>query len=348
MDFLHGEQIQEAIKDLVAEKEDLEIAVAYWGKGALKQTGLLERIQKNPDGIKIICDLTSGACNPAPIKRLRKEKVQIRTAEKMHAKVWICGNEVILGSANASANGLGFDTVGEVQGNVEAAIRTGNRAFSKETKDWFRDLWDKSYEITQDELDWATNQWKKRQNSSDRKRLNRKSLHQKLLEGGKLKKFDNVRVLVWRPSNDKWKAQDTRTVQKILDTTPYYNDDERQNKDNRGFYDWWDSGKPTWKFEEGEICLDFTAPPGKRKSIKFNGIYRIVSPSDHFHKINDELKIVLYYIENPSECSGYLFPRADKMKIREQILKQLKISEWEEDRYGTLLDKRLTKLVHGK
>ena len=75
-------------------------AVAYWGKDATKRTGLAEH--PNRAEVRVICDLLSGACNPNEIEELTRIGVQVKTLDRLHAKVWISGHDVIVGSANAS------------------------------------------------------------------------------------------------------------------------------------------------------------------------------------------------------------------------------------------------------
>ncbi|MYD45826.1 MAG: hypothetical protein F4W92_05685 [Gammaproteobacteria bacterium] len=80
--------------------------MSYWGKDALVETGLRQRIDVDPTSVQVICDLWSGACNPAPIQQLIKSGVEVKTLDHFHAKVLVCGSDVLVGSASASLNGL--------------------------------------------------------------------------------------------------------------------------------------------------------------------------------------------------------------------------------------------------
>lgn len=146
--------------------------MSYWGKGALKHTGLLKRINhQNSKLVQVICDLSSGACNPEPIKELMSaanDKVQVRTLCGLHAKVWICGLEVIVGSANVSANGLGFDDPSSMKGNVEAAIEVRDADIAEKVTSWFSEQWERvdCVEVTECEIERAVDLWTARGSSS--------------------------------------------------------------------------------------------------------------------------------------------------------------------------------------
>ena len=75
--------------------------------------------------VRIICDLLSGACNPVEIEKLKGlDGVRVRTRDRLHAKVWIGGNDVIVGSANASHNGLPGDDEDAANASIEAAVES--------------------------------------------------------------------------------------------------------------------------------------------------------------------------------------------------------------------------------
>ncbi len=177
MKFLHSCSSKNADKRIVKrvrllcmkQESRLQIAVSYWGKGALTTTRLRERIeQKNSKPIQVLCDLLSGACNPEPIEELTKKsknKVQVKTLSGLHAKVWICESQVIVGSANVSANGLGFDDRVSQEGNMEAAIEVDQMKFAEEVKSWFNEQWERAEPVDASKIQTARERWKRRRNS---------------------------------------------------------------------------------------------------------------------------------------------------------------------------------------
>lgn len=162
MRFLIDDQILDAVQQLVkrnGEDDELLSAVAFWGRGAGQHTGITKRAQPT----RILCDLLSGCCNPDEIRRLLKAKrAQVKHLSKLHAKVWVNGDEVIVGSANASINGLGFETVGP---SIEAAVHLHDEKFAAKVREWFCREWERVECIDIDKalLKKAEARWKKNQ-----------------------------------------------------------------------------------------------------------------------------------------------------------------------------------------
>lgn len=111
MEFLYGQAITNRIRGLIATGGPVKAAVAYWGAGASGGLGIVPGTD-----LTIVCDLLSGACNPAEIASLRETlgNERVLTLDNLHAKVWIGEGEVIVGSSNASSNGL---CLGEMEQN---------------------------------------------------------------------------------------------------------------------------------------------------------------------------------------------------------------------------------------
>ena len=165
MNFLSNQRILEQVRSLVGEDGDVRAAVAFWGSNAVDQTGIAH---KRNGRVRVLCDLFSGSCNPYEIETLlncSNVKVKVRTLYGMHAKVWANGDHVIVGSANASMNGLGFETGGS---NVEAAVELRSRAKAKQVRAWFKENWNSeaTLEVDQQVLAEAKNVWDKRQKNN--------------------------------------------------------------------------------------------------------------------------------------------------------------------------------------
>lgn len=152
MHFLCGDRIREAIKTVVARPGKLSVAVAYWGEGGANHTGIADR--SDPENIRVICDLRSGACNPLEIRQLQCHNVHVRELLGLHAKVWISSDTVIVGSANASTGGLGDGA--DHEANIEAAVMVRGEGFARELQGWFDRLWDQEASpIDDDAMDAA-------------------------------------------------------------------------------------------------------------------------------------------------------------------------------------------------
>ena len=146
MCFLTGADIQTQVRMIASRDGDVMAAVAYWGRGAAERTGLTEH--HRPDNVRIICDLLSGACNPAEIETLLQLGLRVRTLDRLHAKVWIGEDHVVVGSANASQNGLLGEGEQAANANVEAAVLSHDLDLARDLMAWFEAQWDPGLPIS--------------------------------------------------------------------------------------------------------------------------------------------------------------------------------------------------------
>ena len=101
--FLFGADIAKSLSGCLKESGPTDLAVAYWGKRGADRIGL-GRTHKS---VRVLCDLRSLSCNPDELLTLLNYKFELKTLDRLHAKVYIVGDRTIVGSANASSNGLG-------------------------------------------------------------------------------------------------------------------------------------------------------------------------------------------------------------------------------------------------
>jgi hypothetical protein len=150
--FLDDESILSSAVDLIAEGERADLAIAYWGDGAIK---LLEIDHSKP--VRIICDLMGGGSNPKEIgKLLEKDNVRVKHLSDFHAKVFWTPTSVIVGSANASTNGLGNT---RTFGTIEAALQTDDGTVLDDVQEWFKRLWRRADTVTDALISQATATW---------------------------------------------------------------------------------------------------------------------------------------------------------------------------------------------
>src|SRR5688572_704206 len=83
----------------LSKAKNLRIAIAYWGADSLKMLGLNP---KHTD-LRLVCCLKGGKSDPDEIKKFGR---RCRQNDKLHAKVIWSPKAAIVGSANASSNGL--------------------------------------------------------------------------------------------------------------------------------------------------------------------------------------------------------------------------------------------------
>ncbi|CAO4135273.1 phospholipase D-like domain-containing protein [Methylorubrum extorquens] len=139
--FLDGDDAAKRLRSLLARRDDASLGIAFWGSGALKGLGL----DRRPAGVgtRILCDLFSGACNPGEIKKLLDAGCEIRTLDDFHSKLSVVGDVAIVGSSNASSNGLGFEGA-RAAGNVEANALITEPTFVAEALQRFNLSWERA------------------------------------------------------------------------------------------------------------------------------------------------------------------------------------------------------------
>lgn len=152
--FLTSKTYFTATKNLVSDNQKIDIAVAFWGKGAS------DLISDPGKKFRVICNLNSGGTNPSVISSMLENKnLKIRTLDKLHAKVIISENKAIVGSANFSSNGLNLEGDLVHQGWEEAGIEVKNKIAVAEIQVWFDELWKSSKPITPSMLENAHIAW---------------------------------------------------------------------------------------------------------------------------------------------------------------------------------------------
>ena len=120
----------------LVEGDNPRIAVAFWGRGAASQLGL----DLCGQSAQIVCNLTRGGTNPDEIERLQAAGHHVRHNPDLHAKVYLSDEEAIVGSSNASANGLSYET-GDGIGWIEANIHIFPGKTKTSLDNYFNDIW---------------------------------------------------------------------------------------------------------------------------------------------------------------------------------------------------------------
>ncbi len=265
MRFLTGSAIQTQVKRISRRQGEVRAAVAYWGDGATERTGLSEK--KNPKQVRIICDLLSGACNPGEMRALMERGIRVKTLDRLHAKVWINGNDVILGSANASRNGLS-GTGDDARANIEAVFLSDEPSLSQEIARWFDDQWGTATRIDDHILALAEDLWMRRARST--KRAFTSTLVEKLRNPDPSDRFFLLRLIAYRESD-------------ISDEAERYLDNEGRQQysaeewqafgDEQPCYEFLLTD-PEWDCPPGTVLMDFTCQT-ERGPFSFNGFWQI-------------------------------------------------------------------------
>ena len=260
--FITDDVLSRAVRDAVKDAKRVKLAVAFWGKGATALVGLDEFEGR----AQIVCDAFSGACNPDVLLDLMT-KHDVHYASGMHAKVYWTPASAVIGSANASVNGLRHE---EESPRFEAAVRTTDPAVLKAAKDWFDTLFQSCQALKPSDIDRVRKVWEKTQTG----RLTLKTDHDSLL-----------RLLVEAPqhlANRRWfvmvmsEGEPSRAAKKAYrevgasefgperiarykddDVFPFYEDEE-------------DSG---WDVRPEDVFVDFVRGP--RGGMSFTGLWQV-------------------------------------------------------------------------
>lgn len=158
--FLRENQLSDSIKKLLMTEPTLRIATAFIGSGANQLIG------NNCTDVKIVCNLTMGGTNPHEVATLIQQfgKSNVRQINNLHAKLYIGAEYAIVGSANMSNNGLGFQPTALREAGYMFPLDPSN---PHDSLDWFDQLWGEAREITPKDLRDAEEKWKRRDKNRD-------------------------------------------------------------------------------------------------------------------------------------------------------------------------------------
>src|ERR1035437_8176444 len=205
--FIEGDRLIGEFQDLMKESATADLAVAFWGQDSASRL----HIQKG-SRTRIICNLESGACNPKEIRKLRG-LINIKTHEDLHAKVYCTEKGAIIGSSNASTNGLAI-LASDAAGWREANIVVDDREILVAITGWFNKIWGEARTIQDSDLLQAEKLWEKRRQIAPG-RQKAKSLIEALKNDAELLESTNIYCIVYRQPLDpgakkKWKKLSDR------------------------------------------------------------------------------------------------------------------------------------------
>ncbi len=154
-----GAEVRRTIVGMVLQGSALDVAIAFWGEGAVGELGL----HGMAAGSRILVNATSGACNPGELARLLQlaPAVDVRHCDRLHAKVVRARELAVVGSANASRAGLGFST-SESEGWIEAALAVDDPKTISEISGWYERLWENSQALSEELMREVEALWAKR------------------------------------------------------------------------------------------------------------------------------------------------------------------------------------------
>ncbi len=325
MPLLIGTEIQQAVSALVNREGDVDIAVAYWGHDALERTGIANKGNGN---LRVICDLLSGACNPSPIATLRGSGVLVRTLDRLHAKVWINGNDAILGSANASMAGLPTPNDDLRRCRDEANIEIRDETLAQSLRTWFDERWDLARDIEDRDLRRARILWSQRRRSAQSRSS---GIANEPDEPGVSDLWRNprgLRLLAYDEDNLSPAAQQFHHEEA---ERFYTNEEWAAIRNEPPFYEW-KHGRPAWTGREATAILDYSRPDPDAL-FRFNGL-RTVRPDPTV----DLDASTLTLLNRARDYNGKRFSAQELQQIAEKIQAHVAEHGGEADEFGSLLD----------
>jgi hypothetical protein len=275
LELLRENGLPSRFRAMVKESDAIRIAVPFWGEGAIKSLAI-----GGARNVRILCNLSSGACNPYVIDDLLKlgrartdRRPVVRTNPRLHAKIYAGSDIVIVGSSNASANGLSICSGGEParSGWYEANVVTDEEVLVSAANDFFEELWDmnETKQVTKPMLDAAKNAWNTRPKL--RTPVVGKTLFEACREQPEL--FRSFRVFAYESGLDPDQKAKLREVKKQAATTTgrqgKHVGTELQSADfkNASGFDFGD-----WKVQPGTSLIDLDCRKGA-KNAKVSGPY---------------------------------------------------------------------------
>lgn len=155
MRFLDGKATQDELTRRIAASGVIKLAVAFWGQPAPDTLGLLSA--NTPPSI--VCNLKMGGTNPEAIEYLLNNGVKVTQSDHLHGKVYLFDDAAIVGSSNASANGLSLQGE-EIKGWDEANILVTEESVLGSIRQWLENIPKKP--ITPTDIAKAKEAWSRR------------------------------------------------------------------------------------------------------------------------------------------------------------------------------------------
>ena len=286
--LISGPQVAAKARELFLDEEP-QVAVAFWGTGAAEELGLLT-CKKEP---KIVCNLLSGGTNPRAITEIQDalkerfgDQFEIRHNSRLHAKTYLSPKGVIIGSSNASANGLSMEGR-ECSGWIETNVYSPDTTLISETQKWFDELWHsrETKFITKDEIEQATVLWDQRRQAALPR--DEKAPEIDLLEELKLtpEKLANRNLYICLYSEDLSEQATLVEKQKKQEQTELGN-----NPDNVGVFEGW----PDLPNNSDLICFSVEG----NKATSFDGIWHTPKIRESITPPKGEYEVVVSYLSD--------------------------------------------------
>ena len=196
--FLAQDTTIDVVRKGVASSKRAVLAVAFWGSGALREMGLdAEALSKR---VRVICNLVHGGTNPSEIESLIEAGFEVAQCDRLHAKIYLFDDHAVVGSSNASANGLSFQG-SELTGWLEANIMVRDEETLSSLAHWVENL--PTRPIGPVDLSAAKEAWARRRASTIMGASSAKSVLDLMITGRNYLEGRGIYVAVYSTAMDK-------------------------------------------------------------------------------------------------------------------------------------------------
>lgn len=149
--FVAGNDLSKAVTRVIG-GDDVGCAVAFWGIGA---KAFLDAAGAQSGRFRVVCDTSMGGTHPDALRSLGAPgDPSIRYHDGLHAKVYVSNAGVVVGSANASNNGIGFGAGGPRLAEAGTFHQPGSDVW-KSARSWFDQLHSDASVVDEAALDRA-------------------------------------------------------------------------------------------------------------------------------------------------------------------------------------------------
>jgi hypothetical protein len=270
--FLNETAALDAIRSMLSGADTATLAVAFWGTGAIERLGL----NKSWKSLRIVCNLDSGACNPDEIQRLLDmDNVEVRTDWRLHGKVYLTPQALVMGSSNASSNGLVIEGAAAL-GWAEANIESKDLDLRRQLSEWCDSRFSQALDIGVEQMSLAREAWDARKKFAPVLGGLTSNLLELVSRQPDHPAFDDIKVVQWARSASKNAVQ--------VREEAIRNDGTLTGTD---IYEGWGTD-----ISVGDWLIDFDV--GKRNP-RFTGFWRVLHVDDQndvaFVKLSDTIDV---------------------------------------------------------
>jgi hypothetical protein len=323
VEFLSGSDVLAKLSRVLKDSGGADLAVAFWGTKATETLG----IGSASGPVRVLCDAYSGACNPGELAKLLRMKVHLRTWNGLHAKVYLTAESVAVGSANASANGLGEE--GTEARNVEAMVLTNDPKCLESARSWFASIWADARDVTPAMIEEIRPIWQNRRIVRPNGVAPSSSLLGVLNADPDWFRDRGIRLIAYEGTGVSPEAE---AVFKVIGSRLYHPKALQRYNSTREIPYYEDNGG--WEVLPGEYIVDYDIDRKSGRAI-WGGLWRVRS-FDAFHKVGRRSRIIL--LDKAQDFNGLQMNTADGKRLGRAVFKHAASKDFRPDQNGNILD----------